>query len=305
MYYIGHTKPDTDSVCAAIAAADFYGGTPAIAGPINKETQFVLDYFNIPTPKLLENISNLEMTIIDHNQTTQAPNGYENANIKRIIDHHALQDSTYVIKDPIEICMQPWGSSSTIVANKYIEANKEIPKAMAGIMLASILSDTLCFQSPTTTEKDKEIANILKPIAGIEDFKEFSKEMFSAKSNISHLSAKEILHLDAKDFNMNGKNVAIGIAETVNPEVLINRKTEFIEEMNNHINESDVDYMFFFIIDILNQSSTAICANENHIDVVEKTFNSKNEDNLANIGSLVSRKKQIAPALTKYFTDNA
>lgn len=304
MYYIGHTKPDTDSVCAAIAAANLYNGTPVTAGPINKETEFVLNYFDVTIPEFLEDISGKEICIIDHNQTTQAPKGYENAKIKRIIDHHALQNSTFAIEEPIDIEMKPWGSSSTIVANLYLREGVSIDKKMAGIMLASILSDTLCFQSPTTTSKDKEIADILKPIAQIDDYKEFCKEMFGAKSNIGSLSTKEILYLDSKDFTMGEKSVIIGVAETVTPEMLIDRKEEFINEMKIQIQDKKVDYSFFFIIDVLNQQSTAIVCDDNHKEIIIKVFSSTDNENLLDIGNNISRKKQIAPALDEFLKIN-
>ena len=106
MIFIGHLKPDTDSVCAAIAAAKLYNGTPAIAGELNKETEYVLNYFNVEKPQILDSISNQKIGIVDHNQTTQAPAGYEQADIKMIIDHHTIENAMYTTKTPIDIITQ-------------------------------------------------------------------------------------------------------------------------------------------------------------------------------------------------------
>lgn len=302
MYYIGHKNPDTDTVCAAIAAAKLFGGTPAIASEINKETEFVLDYFGVPKPEILENISGQKVVLIDHNQVIEMADGYEEAQIKGVIDHHALLKSFLVAGSSIEVTIKPWGSSSTIIADMYFSQGKEPDKAVAGIMLASILSDTFALRSPTTTKKDKEIVEKLIPLAGIDDYLAFAKEMFKAKSNIADLPAKEILTLDYKTFDMGEKRVGIGVAETVEPKKILENKKDFIKEMGIYKKESGLDYLFFFIIDILKLHSTAIIVDEDHQNVAEKVFGGKVANNELDAGSVVSRKKQIIPPLTKYFS---
>ena len=302
MYFIGHINPDTDTVCGAIAAANLYNGTPTIPGTINKETEFVLNYFNVEKPEVLTNIANKEIFVVDHNQTTQALDGYEEAIITGIIDHHSFKNAIYTTKNPINVIIKPYGSSCTIIAELYFEQNKEISKQMAGIMLAAILSDTLAFNSPTTTEKDKEIANKLIKIANIEDYMGFAKEMFKAKSNISSLNAKEIINLYYKIYELGNSKIGIGVTETVDPEMLLEKKEELIKQLEIQKQENNVDYIFFSIIDILNSHSETIIINNKHKEVAEKVFGGTVIDNILDTRNIISRKKQIVPPLTKHFS---
>ncbi len=300
--FIGHKKPDTDTVCAAIAAAKLYGGEAGVAEALNPETEFVLNYFGVPVPAVQESIAGRQVFIVDHNQTTQAPEGYEQAEIVGIIDHHTIENAMYTSKTPIEVTFKPWGSTSTIIADLFFQQKRELDQPTAGILLASILSDTLCFQSPTTTKKDREIVEALKPLAKIQDEKEFAKQMFKAKSDIVNLSTEKILDLDYKLFEIGNKKIGIGVAETVEPERLMERKNSFLEAMKNKTQEESLDYIYFLVVDILNSHTVGFMIDEKHAALFETIFGGKTKNHELDLGNRVSRKKQIVPPLTEYLS---
>ena len=130
----------------------------------------------------------------------------------------------------------------------------------------------------------------------------FSLQMFDAKSDLSDFSAKEIVTLDYKPFEFNGKKVNIGVMETTNPKFALNIKSEILEAMKEEKQEQSLDGILFVVVDILNEKGTAFALDDFEIKMIESAFESKKlEDNLFDIGSVVSRKKQIVPKLESYF----
>ena len=300
MYYLGHKNPDTDSIAAAIAAAQLYGGTPARAGELNKETDYVINLLGFPLPELITDATGKEIALIDHNQKTQTVDNIDKAKITKIIDHHALQSATVVFDYPIEVTIRPYGSSCTIVAEEFFRQGHEIPEKIAQLMLLGILSDTLALESPTTSAKDKEMVKLLMEKAGLTDHKPIVKEMFKAKSDVSKLSASEILNLDYKEFEFNGKKVGFGVAETVAPEDLLVKKMELIEALKAKKTQSNLNYIYFAIIDILNKHSDLLVIDAAEQEMAERLFGGKTANNVLDIGSRISRKKELIPPISEY-----
>ena len=200
---VGHRNPDTDSICSAIAYAKLknetdpgYIFTPYRIGQINDETAYVLKYFGIPEPELLEDIKasvedgdheksqevrddapRRNIILVDHNEKAQAVSGIEEAKILEIIDHHRL--ACIETAEPVTFRSQPFGSTSTIVYEIYKEKGVVPDRATAGLLCAAIISDTLLFKSPTTTKVDKLTGTELAAIAGL-DMEAFAKDMFPA-----------------------------------------------------------------------------------------------------------------------------
>ena len=154
--FVGHLVTDLDSVAGAIGAAALYGGTPALASPINSETVFAFQEWGVPMPQYIEDVieenPKADVCLVDHQQTSQLNPCIPVDNIVGVIDHHALQSKTIVTGKPIYVDIRPWGSMSTIIAHTFLTHKRRPPKAVAGMLLCAILSDTLNLLGPTTTE---------------------------------------------------------------------------------------------------------------------------------------------------------
>ena len=180
----------------------------------------------------------------------------------------------------------------------YIENNLEISEKIAKLMICGILSDTLYFRSPTTTTIDKQIALALNEIAGFEDLEAFSLQMFDAKSDLSEFSAKEILTLDYKPFDFNGKKINIGVMETTNPKFAFEMKDDLLVAMAQEKREHGLDGVLFVVVDILNEKASILLDSNFEKEIALKAFNAQEvEENIFDIGNVVSRKKQMVPTL--------
>lgn len=302
---IGHINPDTDTVCSPIAYSWFLNEkmglqtSPKIAGELNKETKFVLEKFAIPTPEILNKFTEEdEVILLDTNNPEELLEGIESAKVIEIIDHHKLVGGLKT-SEPLKIFMKPLACTATLVWQIMNNAGvKELPKEIAGVMLSAILSDTLKFTSPTTTEEDKKAAEELKSICA-EDIDKLSEEMFAAKSDLSGMSIDDILKVDSKVFEMGSKKVRISVLETTKPQNAIDMESDLIGEMSKIKNEEKSDHFFFFIVDILNSEATLFVADTIEKELAATAFNQKFEEGLLKLPGVVSRKKQIVPALEK------
>jgi len=297
IYVIGHKNPDTDSICSAIAYANFLklngiNAKAARAGELNEETKFVLKKFNVDAPELLKNATG-KLILVDHNEKEQRVDGdYE---ILEIIDHHKF-DFSY--SKPIYILCKPLGSTSTIIAEKFFENNLEISREIAGLLISGILSDTVIFKSPTTTEKDREVANELNKIVGL-DLVEYGKEMKKIGANIEGKTIEELILRDFKEFNFSGKKVGIGQLELIESEEFLKRKDEILEEMKKIKEKENFNSLIFAVTDIMKEGSTLFCVGEN--ELVGKAFNVDLSSGYVYLPGVMSRKKQIVPPLKEIF----
>lgn len=295
IYIIGHKNPDTDSVISAIAYAKYRGEdyTPAISSEINNETKFILEKFNVEKPILLESIKEEDFVVlVDHNENTQIKECIKSEQIIEILDHHKVNVS---FGSPISILTKPYGSTASLVTEKFLENNKEIDKITASLLLSAILSDTIIFKSPTTTEKDKEFAKILSEISGIDNLIEFGMELFKKKAELSSKSAGEIINDDFKDFNFGDKKIGITQVQLIDAGELLPRKEEMIAEMENIKNIGGYFSVIMIITDIMKEGSYFFVSGNQ--DVFYKMFNINEVDNY--VQGVLSRKKQVIPVLEK------
>ncbi len=301
IYVIGHKNPDTDSICSAIAYARLKNKlgegefAPARCGAINPETKFVLEKFGVEAPEVLENASGRELILVDHNEFSQAVDGIENAKIVEVVDHHKVN---FNYSEPIYFLVKPLGSTATIIAEKYFEAGIEPEKEIAGILLGAILSDTVVFKSPTTTEKDKEIAKKLAEIAGIDDIEKFGIEVKKAKSNLEGMSEEEIIKGDFKEFTFGDKKVGIGQVEIVDYDQVKGREDEIISEMEKMTGEG-YDLVMLMVTNIMDESSLLLVAG--NIVKVEEAFGKKVENDRVLLPGVMSRKKQVVPKIEEAY----
>jgi len=305
MYVYGHKNPDTDAIVAAVIAADYYNKlgvecTPIRLGELNKETQFLVDHFGFEVPELMESIDDgTRVVLVDHNEIAQSFENLRELDIYAIIDHHKFNLQTDA---PLNIRAEIIGSTASILYKMYEEAGLELNKQQAGMMIAAIISDTLFFRSPTTTDQDRYIVDELNQIAQIEDLEAFSLEMFDAKGDLSDYSPEEIITLDYKPFDFNGNKFTIGVMETTNPKFALDMKSELIAAQKDIKSREGLDGILFFVVDILNENSKAIVCGEFEEQTVLKAFGaSVSEDGILDAGHIVSRKKQIVPKLEEFF----
>lgn len=288
----GHKNPDTDSICSSVALSYLknqlgFEAKPYALGEVRKEAQFALDYFKVSAPELLTDVKGKDVILVDHNELAQTADGIEEANIVEIVDHHKVEISTEV---PISIRVMPVGCTCTIVYQMYKENNVEVPYEIAGLLLSAILSDTLLFKSPTTTEMDKLACEELSKIANV-DMESYAMEMFKAGTSLDEYSIEEIVNMDFKEFDMSGKRVGIGQVFTLDIDSIFAKKDEFL----SHINSTDYDMLVLAITDIIKEGSYLIYKAEDKI--IAEAFSLDASQGVFAEG-VVSRKKQLVPNLT-------
>ena len=299
---LGHINPDTDTVVSAIAFAmhlKAHGqeAEAVVAGPLNKETKFVLDHFKVEAPRLISNLTAADsVALVDTNNPEELVPGIAEANLVSILDHHKLAGGLST-SGPIEITIKPVACTCTLVLELAGDAAK-IPADIAGIMAAAIVSDTLLFTSPTTTPADKDAAERLAAQAGI-DLKELADGMFAAKSDLTGLSARDIITMDSKVFPMGDKKVRVSSLETTLPDNALAMKTELVEAMTALKAEEGIDMAFLFIVDIIKSSALLLVPSEVEKSIAEKAFGTQFEGETMELPGVVSRKKQMVPPIEK------
>ena len=296
----GHKNPDTDTICSAIAYAELKGklGKDVKAvrlGEVNEETKFVLDYFKVEKPELIESVSGKEIMLVDHNERTQTADGFEEAKVLELVDHHRI--SNFNVDEPLYVRMEPVGCTATIILKLFKENNLLPSPTTAGLMLSAIVSDTLLFKSPTCTECDVKAGKELAEIAGV-NVEEYGLEMLKAGTALGGKSESELINMDMKIFEVDGSKIGVAQVNTVNEAELLERKEKLLEEINNIINKEGLKFFIFAITNILSNDSTGIVAGDGNA-IIEKAFNEKIDNNLIALKGVVSRKKQIIPPLTK------
>ncbi|MBP3782371.1 MAG: putative manganese-dependent inorganic diphosphatase [Butyrivibrio sp.] len=237
-----------------------------------------------------------QMILVDHNEKNQAVNGADSADILEIIDHHRLR--TIETSGPVFFRNQPLGSTCTIIYLMYKEYGVEIDPKTAGLLLAAILSDTLMFRSPTCTQVDRNAGEELSKIAQI-DYEEFAKEMFHAGSNLSGKSASEILHQDFKKFTVDDLTIGIGQINSMSSEELVEIKSRIEPELKSVTGDDGLDMIFFMLTNIIDESSEIIFSGNKALHTINSAFGLSAEGNSVVLPGVVSRKKQLLPAIVE------
>lgn len=302
-FITGHKSPDTDSIASALVMADLeknLGNTneiiPCRLGDLNKETEYVLNYFNVEAPKLVDSVAEAdEVILVDHNSFAQSASDIASAKIVKVIDHHCISD--FETAEPLFYMAEPVGCTCTILYELYRVNNIQVSSACAGLMLSAIISDTLLFKSPTCTMKDKEAAEELAKISDI-DINSYGLDMLKAGTDLSSFTADELINIDSKEFSANGYKFQVAQVNTVDIDAVLENQADIETAMNNYISSSGLDMFMFVITDILNCNSKAIVLG-NKSEVLEKAYNTKLENNVAFLPGVVSRKKQIVPIITE------
>lgn len=300
----GHQNPDTDAIGAAIAFAELQKAlgkeAEAVAlGTPNEETQFALNHFDVDAPRVVETITGetSDVMLVDHNEFQQSVSDVAELNVLSVVDHHRI--ANFETANPLYYRAEPVGCTSTIIYKMYRENNVEIPKAIAGMMLSAIVSDTLLFKSPTCTDEDVHAAQALAEIAEIE-LEVYGLDLLKAGTNLSDKSVETLLDLDAKSFPMGDKNVRIAQVNTVDLAEVFARQNELESAMEQLNSENSYDLFLLVVTNILDSDSELLVVGEPK-ENVEKAFSVALTNNRAFLPGVVSRKKQVVPQLTETF----
>ncbi len=299
----GHISPDTDTTGSAIVWAWYLNthgseeALPYILGPLNKETSFVLNKWNTPEPALLETVSvEDKVVIVDTNNPQELPNNILESNILQIIDHHRLAGGLST-KAPLEMILKPFASTASVMYSIFEEHAETLPENISGLILSCILSDTLAFRSPTTTTHDKAIAEKLASKLGL-DITKYADEMFKAKSDVSDFTDIGLVHLDSKKSAIGDKNIRISVVETTDPLSILSRKDGIVSAIKQVLTEEkDIDDILFFVVDILKEEATVFTHDQFTKSIVSASFGVAAAEDTIVLPGIVSRKKQILPAL--------
>ena len=296
----GHKNPDTDTICSAIAYTELKNklGKEVKAvrlGEINEETKYALNYFKVEKPELVENVAGKEIILVDHNERTQTAEGFEEAKVLELIDHHRI--SNFNVDEPLYARLEPVGCTATIILKLFKENNVVPSKETAGLMLSAIISDTLLFKSPTCTECDVKAGKELAEIAGV-NADEYGLEMLKVGTALGDKSEAELLNMDMKIFEIDGSKIGVAQVNTVNEAEVLERKEKLLAEIDNIITKEGLKFFMFAITNILSNDSVALVSGDGN-DIIEKAFGEKVDSNLVTLKGVVSRKKQIIPPLTK------
>ena len=299
---VGHKNPDTDSIISAIAVADLMSkrgvaAKPVAQGPVTPETDFVLKKFGLKAPEVVSTVAGNKVILVDHSDLPQAPADLKDAEVIAIVDHHKLGDVT--TSSPLLMWVWPAGCTCTVIKAMYDFYGVELPKNIAGGLLCAILSDTVIFKSPTTTDDDKKAVEALAKIAGVADYKALGMEMFKVKSAVDGVPARDLVFRDYKDFDMSGTKVGIGQLEVIDLAMLDKVKGALAEEICKIRKEKGCHSVFLLLTDIMKEGSEMLICSENPA-VVEKAFGQKGDKSVW-LPKVMSRKKDVVPKFEAVF----
>ncbi len=252
------------------------------------------NYVGMISRRNLLNLKRKQLILVDHNEESQAVDGIEFAEILEIIDHHRL--GSLETMSPVFFRNQPLGCTATIMYQMYRERGVKIPRKIAGLLCAAIISDTLMFRSPTCTAVDKAAAEALAEIAEIE-IEELAIDMFSAGSNLGSRTAQEIFYQDFKRFSVNGVEFAVGQINSMNAIELGEIREKLFPYLEEAYKEIGLNMIFFMLTNIVKETTELLCYGPNSDSLVREAFQLPEDSDSYELKGLVSRKKQLIPAL--------
>lgn len=243
----------------------------------------------------LMNMRKKKVILVDHNEVDQAADNIDQAEIVEIVDHHKIGTLQTLV--PVSFRNQPVGCTGTILYQLYGEQKLEISPNIAGLLCSAIISDTLMFRSPTCTLQDKMAAGALALIANI-NIETYAKEMFKAGSNLKDKSPEEIFYQDYKKFIAEGGlSFGVGQISSMDEEELMNIKDKLSTFLEGEVIKHGVSRIFFMLTNILEESTCLIYCGDGSEAMIENAFGIEPENGVFYLKGVVSRKKQLIPAL--------
>ena len=232
-----------------------------------------------------------QVILVDHNEKNQAVDGVECADILEIIDHHRLADIQTT--NPIFVRNEPVGSTNTIIASMFQDRGLMPSAALAGMMAAAILSDTVMFKSPTCTPRDVRTAERMARIASV-SLDELGKAIFSA--SVEHKTAEEVLFTDYKEFHIAGHSLAVAQLTCVDSAAVLQRREELLKLMESHAKKKELDLVLLMLTDVLLEGTQILYVGDD--ETIRQAFSVTPKDNTAFLPKVMSRKKQVIPMLS-------
>lgn len=292
----GHQNPDTDAIAAAIALAylekqDGYDTEAVALGNVNPETQFVLDYFGVKAPRVV-NAARPEtdqVMLVDHNEPQQSISDIADLTVTHVVDHHRI--SGFNTEKPLYYRAAPYGCCSTIITQMYSEEGVDIPKEIAGLMMSAIISDTLLLKSPTTTDVDREALQALAEIAEVPDYADYGVKMLKAGTNVDAKTAVELITGDAKSFTLGNKQVRIDQINVVDLADITKRLAEIKAAMKVEAQSANYDLFLVLATNVLTSNSMLIVVGDPKTAVTNAFHTELDENDVMNLPGVVSRKK--------------
>jgi manganese-dependent inorganic pyrophosphatase len=298
----GHKSPDTDATLSAIIWAwyltNLRGGNaePRLLGEPNTEAAFLLKHWGFAKPEIISDVAaDQQVVIVDTNNPAELPPSINDAKIMAIIDHHMLVGGLKT-KTPINVVIRPLACTATVMHDIMGADVAKLPREIKGAILSCILSDTLEFRSPTTTDHDRAVAEALARDIGV-SIPELAEAMFAAKSDVSAFSDAELLRMDSKEYNVAGKELRVSVLETTSPKTVLDRKASLMAAMPAVAKEDGADQVLLFVVDILKEEATLLVPNDLVKAMAEASFGASVSGDTVVLPGIMSRKKQIIPAL--------
>ncbi len=298
----GHKSPDTDSTGSPLVWSWYLNDVkgvdakPVLLGQPNTEAAFMLKRWGFDMLDIIEDVADDQpCVVVDTNNPAELPANINGADVQAIIDHHKLVGGLET-KGPIDITIRPLACTATIMYDLMGDDAARMPDNIKGAALTCILSDTLEFRSPTTTDRDREVVAALAADLGV-NVSEYAAEMFAAKSDVSAFSDAELIRMDSKEYEVAGKKFRVSVLETTAPEIPLDRKASLMETFKTVEAEDGVDQVLLFVVDILKEEATLLVPNDLVKTVAEKSFGATVDGDVVVLPGIMSRKKQIIPNL--------
>jgi manganese-dependent inorganic pyrophosphatase len=235
-----------------------------------------------------------KLILVDHNELSQAVQGADEVEIIEIIDHHRI--GAMATQQPILFYNEPVGSTSTIVANCFFRNNVELPRPIAGLLLAGVVSDTLNLTSPTTTPRDAEVLKKLEALANV-NAREFTEKLFASGSLLTLKPAPQAITTDCKEYRENGKNFSVAQIEEIGFDQFWKRKDELLAALEVYRAARGYYFSSLLITDVTTQSSLLLVVGDERF--VKCIDHPRLEPGIYEMRDVVSRKKQLLPYLTQ------
>lgn len=302
----GHQNPDTDAIASSygfdyLSQKAFGLDTEVVAlGTPNEETAFALDYFGVEAPRVVESAKaeGAEQVILtDHNEFQQSIADIREVEVYGVVDHHRV--ANFETANPLYMRVEPVGSASSIVYRMFKENGIDVPKAIAGMLLSGLISDTLLLKSPTTHVSDHRVAEELAELAEV-NLEAYGMSLLKAGTNLASKSEAELIDIDAKTFELNGNAVRVAQVNTVDISEVLERQEAIEVAIKDAMAAEGYSDFVLMVTDIVNSNSEILAIGAN-MDKVEAAFNFTLENNHAFLAGAVSRKKQVVPQLTESF----
>lgn len=255
-------------------------------------------YVGVISRRNLLNLHRKQLILVDHNERTQCVDGWEEAEILEIIDHHRI--GNLETSSPVYFRNQPVGCTATVIYQMYQEADQDVPKDIAGLLLSAILSDTLKFQSPTCTPLDVRTAKNLAAIAQV-DIDELAQAMFEAGESLDGKTAEDIFQQDYKTFVQGSLQIGVGQGSFVSQANYDKAKAMVSAYLQTA--SLGVDMAFYMLTSLQDQSALVLCAGSGALELVTRAFRTEAEDGCVLLPGVMSRKKQFVPQLIRALQD--